>query len=271
MHRLPSSTEQLQLDRVVLTGDAARHLKVLRPKPGEEIELFDGRGKLRRYRFADGSLEAAGDVVSVPPPAFDLVLFACVTKGSRWDWTIEKAVELGVSRIVPVLSERCIVRLDAKERVAKRERWLRIAEDAARQSDAAWLPDVAAAVDFSEALALVRSLAGEAALSPLQERSLAGEAAPSPLHGRVFVGALTDPPSEPILSVLAKRPVAPGQTLGVFTGPEGDFTPAELASLLEVAEAVNFGPTILRAETAAIFGLSALAAAAHAEGARAHA
>ncbi len=257
MHRLPSSTEQLQLDRVVLTGDAARHLKVLRPKPGEEIELFDGRGKLRRYRFADGSLEAAGDVVSVPPPAFDLVLFACVTKGSRWDWTIEKAVELGVSRIVPVLSERCIVRLDAKERVAKRERWLRIAEDAARQSDAAWLPDVAAAVDFSEALALVRSLAGEAA--------------PSPLHGRVFVGALTDPPSEPILSVLAKRPVAPGQTLGVFTGPEGDFTPAELASLLEVAEAVNFGPTILRAETAAIFGLSALAAAAHAEGARAHA
>ncbi|MCQ2389154.1 MAG: 16S rRNA (uracil(1498)-N(3))-methyltransferase [Kiritimatiellae bacterium] len=240
MHRLPSSTEQLRLERVVLSGDAARHLKVLRPKPGEEIELFDGRGKLRRYRFASGALEARGDVADVPPPAFRLVLFACVTKGSRWDWTIEKAVELGVSQIVPVLSERCIVRLDARERAAKRERWMRIAEDAARQSDAAWLPDVSAAVDFPEALARVRD------------------------GVRTFAGALTDPPSEPILSALAKRPVAPGEALGVFTGPEGDFTPAELAALLEVAEPVNFGPTVLRAETAAIFGLSALAAAAHA-------
>lgn len=241
MHRLLVPTESLAQDAVVLPKDAAQHLKVLRPKPGEEIELFDGRGHTRRYAWSPAGIRACGGLATLPAPSTRLTLFACVTKGSRWDWTIEKAVELGVSRIVPVISDRCIVRLAADEREAKAERWRRIAEDAARQSDAVWLPEVLAAVDFPRALELVKET------------------------GRVFVGALTNPPPPPLLAAVSQSSTAPesDNSLGLFVGPEGDFTPEELAALLEIAVPASFGPTILRAETAAIFGLSVLAATRH--------
>ena len=237
MHRLPVPFEVLNETVPSLPEAARRHLKVLRPKNGEEIELFDGRGHTRRCVFSGMGLTAAAGVATFPPPAARLTLFACITKGSRWDWTIEKAVELGIGRIVPVLSERCIVRLSAAEREPKAERWRRIAEDAARQSDAVWLPEVLPPVDFAAALELVKTC------------------------DRVFVGALTQPPPPPLLTALGDGAAA---DIGFFVGPEGDFTPGELAALLKWAEPVSLGPTILRAETAAIFGLSALTAALHA-------
>lgn len=242
MHRILVEQALLSQDGIVPHRDAARHLKVLRLKPGEEVELFDGRGHTRVYHW-----NAASNLLDAPLPPHDspassrnVTLFACITKGSRWDWTIEKAVELGVTRIVPVLSERCIVRLDPRERAAKAERWRRIAEDAARQSDAVWLPDILAAVDFPQALELVKTA------------------------GRVFVGALTTPPPPPLLASIQTALTTdqdPSSSFGLFVGPEGDFTPDELRSLLEVAVPTSFGPTILRAETAAIFGLSVLEAA----------
>ena len=185
MHRLLVRTELLDKESPVLPADAARHLKVLRPKDGEEIELFDGCGRSRVYkvqgfrsqvsgfRFQDGcGLVAVSPTCHVKPETCGLTLFACVTKGSRWDWTIEKATELGVTRIVPVISERTIVRIPKAERAAKRERWMRIAEDAARQSDAKWLPEICEAVDFKDALPLVKETT-------------------------CFIGALTNPPSPP--------------------------------------------------------------------------
>ena len=251
MHRLLVDSALLEQDVVVLPKDAAHHLKVLRPKPHEEIELFDGRGRTRRYCWnaSNGSLDAPQPLGVSTSSRLDLTLFACVTKGSRWDWTIEKAVELGVSRIVPVISDRCIVRLAADEREAKAERWRRIAEDAARQSDAVWLPEVLAAVDFPQALELVKTC------------------------DRVFVGALTNPPPPSLLEAVSRSLGSlessnqtirqSGRSLGLFVGREGDFTPAELESLLAIAVPTSFGPTILRAETAAIFGLSVLAATQH--------
>ena len=251
MHRLLVDSALLEQDVVALPKDAAHHLKVLRPKSREEIELFDGRGRTRRYCWnaSSGSLDTPRPLNVSTSQRLDLTLFACVTKGSRWDWTIEKAVELGVSRIVPVISDRCIVRLAADEREAKAERWRRIAEDAARQSDAVWLPDLLAPVDFPQALELVMTC------------------------DRVFVGALTTPPPPPLLEAVVRSQGIPesnnqtikksSKSLGLFVGPEGDFTPAELEALLAIAVPTSFGPTILRAETAAIFGLSVLAAARH--------
>ena len=236
MHRLLVPEELMSGEAIALPDDAARHLKVVRPRAGEEVELFDGHGRTRRCRWDGRRLVADGPATTFPAPQTELVLFACVTKGSRWDWTIEKAVELGATRIVPVISDRCIVRLPAAERAAKADRWRRIAADAARQSDAVWLPEVLAAVDFPEALDLVKSC------------------------GRVFAGALCKPPP-PIWNEVATVADRAVPSLGIFVGPEGDFTPEELHALLEVATPVSFGPTILRAETAAIFGLSVLAAA----------
>ena len=239
MHRLPAATASLESAHPSLSKDALNHLKVLRPKDGEEVELFDGAGRTRVYRY-DAAAKALRDplpLVTHPRPPRALTLFACVTKGSRWDWTIEKATELGVTRIVPVISDRTIVRVAPGEREAKRERWARIAADAARQSDAVWLPEVVAPISFAESLPLVEAT-------------------------NTFVGALVNPPPEPMAkAVAAATGTADARRgFGVYVGPEGDFTPDELAALLRIATPVSFGPTVLRAETAAIFGVSVLAA-----------
>ena len=254
MHRLLVPSEQLASDSPVLPKEAANHLKVLRPKDGEEIELFDGFGKSRRFSVVGGGknfrLAALSPVCTAPRASRSLTLFACVTKGSRWDWTIEKATELGVTRIVPVVSARTIVRIGADEREAKRARWIRIAEDAARQSDAKWIPEIHEPVSFAESLPLVRETT-------------------------CFVGALTNPPPQPLLKALidlqqaaipAPVPHSPfpiphspfPDSLSIYVGPEGDFSPEELAALIEIATPVSFGSTILRAETAAIYGVSVL-------------
>ena len=254
MHRLLVPSEQLASDSPVLPKEAANHLKVLRPKDGEEIELFDGFGKSRRFSVEGGGknfrLTALSPVCTAPRASRSLTLFACVTKGSRWDWTIEKATELGVTRIVPVVSARTIVRIGADEREAKRARWIRIAEDAARQSDAKWIPEIHEPVSFAESLPLVRETT-------------------------CFVGALTNPPPQPLLKALidlqqaatpAPVPQSPfpiphspfPDSLSIYVGPEGDFSPEELAALIEIATPVSFGSTILRAETAAIYGVSVL-------------
>ena len=254
MHRLLVPSEQLASDSPVLPKEAANHLKVLRPKDGEEIELFDGSGKSRRFSVEGGGknfrLAALSPVCTAPRASRSLTLFACVTKGSRWDWTIEKATELGVTRIVPVVSARTIVRIGLGEREAKRARWIRIAEDAARQSDAKWIPEIHEPVSFAESLPLVRETT-------------------------CFVGALTNPPPQPLLKALidlqqaaipAPVPRSPfpvphspfPDSLSIYVGPEGDFSPEELAALIEIATPVSFGSTILRAETAAIYGVSVL-------------
>ena len=244
MHRLLVDTSMLESDAPALPKDAARHLKVLRPEEGERFELFDGKGAWRVYAHSGGTLSAVGALCregrAAHPP---LTLFACVTKGSRWDWTIEKATELGASRIVPVISDRTIVRIAGGEREAKRERWTRVAEDAARQSDAKWLPEIIAPVDFAESLPLVRET-------------------------RCFVGALVKPTPRTLLGALMResdRRRSAADNLAVFVGPEGDFTPEELSLLLEVAHPVSLGPTVLRAETAAIFALGAVSAAIQAQ------
>ena len=240
MHRLLVESAALSLSEPELSPEAARHLKVLRPKSGEAIELFNGRGNYRVYRY-DAALKRLvlpegdnpGGPKFVERPS-ELTLFACVTKGSRWDWTIEKATELGVTRIVPVVSERTIVRIATNERAAKRERWLRIAEEAARQSDAKWLPEITEPVEFKDSLELVKTT-------------------------DCYVGALTEPMPEPLAQAVRTAAAKGGELPpAVYVGPEGDFTPEELAALLEVATPTSFGPTILRAETAAIFAVSVL-------------
>ena len=178
MHRLLVETSLLSDDSPVLPKDAANHLKVLRPKTGEEVELFDGHGRWRVYTW-NGGLHFCRTIEQSERPSTSLTLFACVTKGSRWDWTVEKATELGVTRIVPVISERTIVRIPKGERAAKRDRWRRIAEDAARQSDAKWLPEICEAVDFADVLPLVGGTT-------------------------CFIGALTNPPSPPLLAAVRR-------------------------------------------------------------------
>lgn len=176
-------------------------------------------------------LAAVEPVVAHPKPTCTLTLYVCISKGKHMDWTIEKAVELGVARIVPVISDRTIVRVDADDRDAKADRWMRIAEEATRQCGRAWLPEILAPRSFKESLVLVK------------------QTIPT------FVAALT-PDAQPLRNFLLPPP--PSQA-GWFVGPEGDFTPDELKFLLDAgAVPVSLGPLVLRAETACLYGLCAL-------------
>lgn len=240
MNRLLVLSSALTEEVPELSQEARRHMKVWRLKDTEPVELFDGAGRTRLYAYqaADQHLHAQEDGVVHPAPCGSLTLFACVTKGSRWDWTIEKATELGATRIVPVLSERTIVRIETpKDAAAKMERWQKIVEEAARQSDAVYLPRVLAPVTFAGSLPLVKKTT-------------------------CLIGALTMPPPKGIATVAdeLRRAALKPLDWAVFIGPEGDFTPAELSTLLAIAHPVSLGPRILRAETAAIFSLSVLAA-----------
>lgn len=239
MHRLPARTQTLQDSAPPLDSAQRAHLKAIRPKDGEEIELFDGFGRSRIYRYsaAEKGIVAAGEVREEPRGGVDITLFACVSKGSRWDWTIEKAAELGVRRLVPVISERTIVRLAKSERGAKGERWRKIAEEAARQSGAMWTMEVVDAVDFDEAAEMMRGM-------------------------KVFAGIIGAEDS--ILSAVraAMRESGKGGSIpyGVAIGPEGDFSDGEKDVLREVATGTSLGNTVLRTETAAIYAVGVLKA-----------
>ena len=242
MHRCLVTTEQLLADACTLGRDEARHLQsVLRVKPGERVALFDGQGRTRVAAVVSAekrglTFRADAPAHACPRPPCRITLFACVSKGTRMDWTVEKATELGVSRIVPVISARTIVRLDSESGGAKAGRWLRVAEEASRQCGAAWLPEIIAPVPLETCLSLV------AETSP------------------VFVAALA-PSAKPLREPLAAYGTPPPRA-GWFVGPEGDFTPAELDALLAAgAVPVSLGRQVLRAETACLYGLCALSCA----------
>ncbi len=240
MHRQLVSTQAIAQDRLTLSPDEAHHLKtVLRVKVGAEIGCFDGARHTRLYGVAEivGKsivLEAKQPLYTHAEQRAKTTLFACMSKGDRMTWTIEKATELGVDTIVPILSERTIVRLTQADAQAKQARWQRVADDASRQCGAVVATRIALPV-------------------PLMQ---AGEE-----MGRCtaqFVAALT-PEAKPLFDTLTALDAPVGANYGWWTGPEGDFTPAEMDFLLnQGALPVTLGPLILRAETAAVYGLAVL-------------
>jgi 16S rRNA (uracil1498-N3)-methyltransferase len=244
MYRHFIETDRLGTAPIALAREESRHLRtVLRIRDGETVELFDGRGTtlratvgaIDRHTLRLNPIDAP---VRHQPPACALTLFACVSKGKRMDWTVEKAAELGVSRIVPVLSSRTIVQLDDDSAECRADRWTRVAIDATRQSGGAWVPRIDTPRALTDLQALVQFCAP------------------------VFVAALT-PGAMPMRQALAEfraRAAIPAAA-GWFVGPEGDFTIEELQILLHAgAIPVNLGRQILRTETAAIWGLCVLGA-----------
>lgn len=244
MHRHQVAPDELEQETLTLRGAAAHHLlHVLRLREGAEVGAFDGAGRTRLYHVvAHGedalTLEAKQPIFQNAEPAVRTILFACVPKGERMDWLLEKATELGASEIVPVISARTVVRLEGRQAEAKRARWQRIVEAAARQCGAVTVPTVRAPTPFSETPPLMRACS------------------------TLIVAALT-PEAKPLKPVLdALDPTRRGQTWGWWCGPEGDFTAEELRAILACgAIPVTLGPLILRVETAAIYGLANLGCA----------
>ena len=240
MHCLPVPREFL-LDpaSALLPAPAAHHLRdVLRVRPGDPVRLVDGAGTARDARVASAArsgvvLEPCGEPVREPPPPARITLYQCVAKPARMDWLLEKAVETGVSRVVPVVSSRVVSRVRPGETP---DRWRRVLGAALCQCGSAWGTELAPAASWPEAL-----------------RAMG--AAPGPL----FVGALA-PGALPVGdALLARREELRALPVAWAIGPEGDFSPEELSDLLALPSAVpvSFGPRILRVETAALYAVSA--------------
>ncbi len=221
---------QIELER-----DDARHLAlVLRMKPGENITILAGGNpwsarlsEISSDRVVATIVERETHAASELP--IEITVLQAVPKGTKMDDVVEKTVELGVSRVVPV---RC-ARSYGGDSANKLERWRRIARSAAQQSQRLVVPDVEQPLRFSDAIA--RFAANSQVI-------VAHERAP---HGSL----------EAALRTNASRPIA------LVVGPEGSFTDDELRLAREArCDIVSLGPTILRTETAAAAMLAAVAA-----------
>ena len=139
-----------------LRGDEAHHAaKVLRLQQGDSCIVFDGCGRAAHAVVAEpprssGVLLVPGEECPPSPPVAHLTLCQAVPKGANMDLIIQKSVELGVSAIVPLVTDRTIVRLNAREAEAKRQKWQRIALEACKQCGQNTLPEVALPVPFAE-------------------------------------------------------------------------------------------------------------------------
>ena len=228
--------ESLAGDPIVIEGGDARHIALsLRMKQGEELILCDGKGTEAVCAVASLCPESVVlDVkerrASETEPKTRVTLYQALPKADKMEYIVQKAVELGVYRIVPVLTSRCISRPDEKTAVKKRERLCKIAAEAAKQSGRGIIPEVGGVLAFKNAV---------------KEMSTAGlpifffEHASLPLHK--YMEKYT------------------GGDIAVMVGAEGGFSDEEAAFAEENGLlSASLGPRILRCETAPVAALAAI-------------
>jgi 16S rRNA (uracil1498-N3)-methyltransferase len=223
--------------RGLVSGNAANHIaRVLRLGVGDAVTLFDGRGGeygARIEALKKDTVEVAiGEHVAIERESkLAVTLAQAVSRGERMDWVMQKATELGVQRIVPLITKRSVVRLDPGQSQKKLQHWRGIVIAACEQCGRNRLPELTAPRDLHEFLGSAAEASGmRVLLSPA---------------GTLRIGAI--------------KPVS---ALTVLIGPEGGLAPEETqAALAQGYLAVQLGPRILRTETAAIAALAALQAA----------
>lgn len=231
-------SEAVRGDRVTFEAAAAHHLgRVLRASVGDVVEAVAGGDTLLAVRLtAIAPQRAEGTIVGRAPLGTEsplhLTLAQAVPKGDRMDTVIRMATELGVTRVVPLLTARTVVRLQPERGAARRDRWERIAREAAQQCGRAVVPEIA---------------------SPRPMASWAAEAGSSGL-----LVCLWEEAREPLERCLPPRP-APRVT--VVVGPEGGLA-ADEVQLLTAAGAVvaGLGPRLLRTDTAGAAAVALLQA-----------
>lgn len=220
-----------------ITGKDVNHIKnVLRLKQKEEIIVSDGRGRDYRCRISGMTNEKiVAEILDICDNFSELeteiTLFQGYPKADKMELIIQKTVELGVKRIVPVMTGRTIVKLDDKKAEKKIERYNAIALGAAKQSGRGVIPEVMMPVSFKQALEIAADL--EMNLIPYEEA--AGVA----------------------YSKRIMRDIKGKKSLGIFIGPEGGFTHEEVIQAQAIgAHAITLGHRILRTETAGMAVMS---------------
>lgn len=222
---------------VDLPESVAHHLHVVRLQPGAALTLFDGSGGQYRATLAEigkkraSALVGEHEAVEVELP-YAVTLAQGLPEGSKMDWIIEKAVELGVAGVQPLAAQRSVVRLSGERAEKRHAHWQGVIVAAAEQCGRNRLAQLAPVSDFQRWLAAPQEAQGQRILlSPRATQSLAGWAQAS----------------------------AP-QALTLLVGPEGGFTREEEdAALAAGALPLSMGPRVLRTETAALAAMAMLA------------
>ncbi|HEY5042305.1 MAG TPA: RsmE family RNA methyltransferase [Verrucomicrobiae bacterium] len=262
MHRFYLPPENCRNNLLRLDGREAHHaLHVLRLKRGERVAVLDGAG----HEFLCDVQDATKNSVALevkekklsPPPASAITLLVAIPKGKIIESIIQKAVELGAHRVVPLLTERVTTQLDDENAEHKREKWQNVAIEAIKQCGAAWLPEIESPVTIEQFLAR-SGVSAERRIPQESSGFLPKAAAPFDLS---LVGSLQTErrhPREWVLEFQKQHGHLP-QTAAVWIGPEGDFTLDELKMIRAAgAKPITLGQLTLRVETAAIYCLSIL-------------
>jgi len=239
MHRFYIPPDTWNLDALTLDESESHHaIDVLRMNPGDKAVVFNGRG-----------IEATAEIASItrksitlrkllhaksPPLACHITLAQAVPKGKAMDLIVQKAVELGASAISPLLSERTILQVEDDSAARKQQKWQAVAIEAAKQCGQNWLPAVHLPVTPKEFFARAAKF----------DLMLIASLQPDAMH---------------LKKLLAEAAGKTPKSVLVLVGPEGDFTPAEIAlAKSHGCRPITLGPIVLRTETAAIYTLSVL-------------
>lgn len=223
-----------------ITGDDINHIcHVLRMRTGEQFYVTDGEstGKylcaLQSASQEQVVCEILQHMEETSELPCEITLYQGLPKADKMEWIIQKAVELGVSRIVPVSMKHCVVKLDDKKAAAKISRWQQIAEAAAKQSKRDVIPKIENVMTLKQALQEAQTL--EVSLMPYENA-----------EGMEFTRKqLSD--------------IRPGQRIAIFVGPEGGFDEQEVeTALMQGTQPITLGRRILRTETAGLAVLSML-------------
>lgn len=231
VHRFFLPPDSIRGDEVSIPDEQARQIRtVLRLRRGDHILVLDNSGMeyvVRLRSSTEGSIEKLRR--NETEPALRLVLYQGILKGPKLEFVLQKGTEIGIGRFVPVVTERSVA---GEPGESKQRRYDAIVREAAEQSGRGRIPEIAEAKTLADAL----TAAEGKLVIPWEEE-----------HDRRLVGLRA----------------APGETLSLFIGPEGGFSPGEVEAARSAgALPVTLGPRILRAETAAIVAASLLLAGA---------
>ncbi len=224
--------------QITICGNDAAHItRVLRMKPGEKLVVCDSDGI--EYETVIQSvgdpcvLQVESECASCNEPPYRAVIYQALVKGDKFETVIQKGTELGATVFVPVMTKRCVVRLDSKDAAKKTERWQRIAEEAAKQCGRAVIPEVTMPISLKEAILQANREDGKILFCYEGEGTV------------------------PLPTVLSDS--VPPKTLSVFIGPEGGYEDEEVSFARDNrADLIGLGKRILRTETASTFVLSCL-------------
>lgn len=231
--------DQVTEDQIFVEGSDVNHMKhVLRMRAGEMVRISDGNNlsylcEIAGYEDDRAVLTIRGRELPDVELSSKIYLFQGLPKQDKMELIVQKAVELGVYEVIPVATKRAVVKLDEKRAKKKVERWQEIARSAAKQAGRGYIPEVKPVMSFREALEYSESL--DVTLIPYE---LA--------EGMAETKAVIEG-------------IRPGQSIGIYIGPEGGFEKAEVDdAIVAGAKAITLGKRILRTETAGITMLSIL-------------